>query len=102
PGELFLGDNGNRPRLSPRPALFREAEARGMGVLPGSDPLPFPAHVRNLGRYGFALAAELERGAPAEELKRILRRGRPSPPPVGRRVDPLRFLGDQIRLRTGG
>ncbi|MGH7571991.1 MAG: hypothetical protein ACREMK_09145 [Gemmatimonadota bacterium] len=102
PGKLFLGDNRNRPQLAPGPALFREAEARGIGVLPGSDPLPFPAHVRNLGRYGFLLPAELERKTPAEELKRILRQARPSPSPIGRRVNPLRFLGDQIRLRAGG
>lgn len=101
PGELFLGDNGNRPRFAPRPALFREAEARGLGVLPGSDPLPFPTHLRNLGRYGFVLRANLDPERPAEELKRILRQGFLVPSTIGTREGPVSFLGGQVRLRLG-
>jgi hypothetical protein len=101
PGELFLGDNGNRPRFAPRPALFREAEARGLWVLPGSDPLPVPSHLRNLGRYGFVLRANLDPEGPAEELKRILRRSSVMPSSIGGREGPVRFLSDQIRLRLG-
>ncbi|HKY60809.1 MAG TPA: hypothetical protein VJP59_07350 [Gemmatimonadota bacterium] len=101
PGEFFLGDNGNRPQGTPRPALFREAEARGLGVLPGSDPLPFPAHLRNLGRYGFVLSANLDREGPAENLKRVIRRGPATPATIGGREGPLRFVRDQIRLRVG-
>ena len=101
PGQLFLGDNGNRPWLAPRPAFFREAEARGVGVLPGSDPLPFPTHLRNVGRYGFVLQANLDSTSPAEELKRILRQGVIVRSTIGGREGPVRFLGDQIRLRLG-
>ena len=68
-------------------------------MLPGSDPLPFPTHLRNVGRYGFVLRANLDSTSPAEELKRILRQGVIVRSTIGGREGPVRFLGNQIRLR---
>ena len=60
PGDLFLGDNGGRLALSLRPRLFALAEARGLAVLPGSDPLPLPQEVAKVARYGFVLQAPFD------------------------------------------
>ena len=99
PGELFLGDNGNRPAPGRRPALFREAEARGLRVLPGSDPLSIPYHVRRLGCYGFALPTSVDLTAPVEDLKRLLRETSTPIATIGHRERPLAFLVDQLRQR---
>lgn len=101
-GELFVGDNGNRPRCSPRPRLFREAERRGLLILPGSDPLSLPDQVERVGRYGTILTASLDRKRPAAGIEAALR-GRQSPFPLfGRRVGVAGFLGAQIRIRRTG
>ena len=100
PGELFLGDNGNRPRAAPRPALFGEAEARGLSVLPGSDPLPLASHVRRLGSYGLVLPTKLDFATPAERLKSLLRRSSLPGSWTGRREGPIRFVSDQLRIRA--
>ena len=60
PGDLFPGDNGGRLALSLRPRLFALAEARGLAVLPGSDPLPLPQEVAKVARYGFVLQAPFD------------------------------------------
>lgn len=100
--ELFVGDNGNRPRCSPRPRLFREAERHGILILPGSDPLSLPDQVERVGRYGTLLTASLDRKRPAAGIEAALR-GRRSPfPPFGRRVGMAEFLRAQIRIRRRG
>src|SRR6266545_2714438 len=65
---FFLGDNGGRLAGTPRPRLFREAEARGCRVLPGSDPLPFPGQERRVASYGFLLEGPLDGGRPGSSL----------------------------------
>lgn len=72
PGEIFLGDNGGRPRVGIRPPLFRKAETRGIRVLPGSDPLPFPDQARRPGTRGFVLGAALSLDHPVRDLRAAL------------------------------
>lgn len=73
PGALFLGDNGGRPRATPRPPLFRLAESRGIAVLPGTDPLPLDGQSRRVGSYGFVLPGPVDPDRPATSMRRAVR-----------------------------
>ena len=96
---LFLGDNGGRPAILPRPRLFRLAEERGIRVLPGSDPLPFPSEVRRAGSFGLAIANMVNSEDPAEELKRILLDPKTPFRAYGRLEILHRFLRKQIAMQ---
>ena len=69
---LFLGDNGGRSALLPYPNQFNLAEANGMKVLPGSDPLPFPQEAKRPMSYGFILNINFDELNPLESVKRSL------------------------------
>jgi hypothetical protein len=99
PGHVFLGDNGGRLRFGRRPKLFELAESRGMFVLPGSDPLPFPSQVSKAGCYGFVLEGELDYERPADGLKKSLRRLDAQPVSYGRREGPLGFVRYQVAMQ---
>ena len=96
---IFLGDNAGRLRLSPRPKAFHRAESRGIFVLPGSDPLPFPSATDGAGRYGFRLEAELDSARPAATLKEAL--GQLASPPAifGERESLPGFCRSQIAMQ---
>ncbi len=97
--ELFLGDNAGRLGVAGPPRLFREARERGVPVLPGSDPLPFPRHAGRAGSYGFVLEGALDERRPAESLLARIR-GLDGPPRVfGRCAGPLQFLRDQVAMQ---
>jgi hypothetical protein len=101
PGELFLGDNGGRPEGSARPRLFAAAEARGIAVLPGSDPLPFPQEVVKVARYGFALPGPLDAARPFAALRRMLAGLAASPAPFGRLERWHSFVHRQVAMQLG-
>jgi hypothetical protein len=97
PGELYLGDNGGRPAQGPEPELFRYARERGIGVLPGSDPLPFRSHETRAGSYGFVLnEGSLEE--PAAALRSRLGSGL-QPGTYGSRASVISFVAWQLRMR---
>lgn len=102
PGSLLLGDNAGRLNLGATPKLLRLGAARGLGILPGSDPLPFRGQQTKAGRYGFVLAGAC---GSAQALRRELRALRGWPATFGRLDTPLAFLWYQsamqwrIRLR---
>lgn len=96
---VFLGDNAGRPRFAGPPWLFRQAAARGVPVLPGSDPLPLPQHVDRAGCAGFRLEVELEADRPAESLRRRLRSLGVQPLTFGRGVGLAELVRDQVALR---
>ena len=98
-GGLFLGDNGGRPALLPRPALFGEAERRGIRVLPGTDPLPLAAEVGRVGSYGSVMRTHFDPAYPARSLLAFVRDSAFRPEPYGslRPIGP--FLWSQIALR---
>ena len=96
---IFLGDNGGRARLGPRPRPFREAESRGIGILPGSDPFPLSYDARRIGRYGFAIEGTIARSRPAAGLKRLLRNGDGRPPPYGNPIGIIGFCLNQLLIR---
>ncbi|MBA3562407.1 MAG: hypothetical protein H0W33_00055 [Gammaproteobacteria bacterium] len=99
--ELYLGDNSGRPVFWQHPAHFRQAQRRGMRILPGSDPLPLPREVERIGSFGCALEAELGDARPSADLKRALRDRSIAWRPFGRLETSARFVRNQIGLRTG-
>lgn len=99
-GDVFLGDNGGRPRLWPRIRQFDLAAERGMPILPGSDPLPVPGDERRIGSYGFEIGLERSVRRPLHDVLRCALTESAGPVRVsGRRVDLVRFAGNQLRLR---
>ena len=52
---FFLGDGAGRPFFWTSPSHFQEAAKRGLRVLRGTDPLPFPSQVDRAGSFGFRL-----------------------------------------------
>ncbi|MFL6197049.1 MAG: hypothetical protein ACJ75H_22880 [Thermoanaerobaculia bacterium] len=96
---LCLGDNAGRPEIAGRPRLFREAEARSIPVLPGSDPLPLPEHGSRAGTYGFLLEEGFEEAQPVQSLRRSLRALTSPPRAYGRLRDLTGFCRDQLALR---
>lgn len=97
-GAFFLGDNGGRPVFWPRPRAFQRARLRGIGILAGSDPFPFARDVTRVGSYGVVLPGSITPARPAQSLRRILADPALAPLCYGRRVGPLRFLYNQLRL----
>lgn len=67
--EFFLGDISGRPKFLPCPEQFIQAEAQGVKILPGSDPLPLRSEYWRAGSAGFSIAAEFSEGTPAQDLK---------------------------------
>lgn len=98
-GELYLGDNSNRLQLAGMPRLLREAGQRGVLVLPGTDPLPFPSHAGRAGSFGFVLEGALDPLRPAADLLRRVRTLREQPRTYGRGETLPRFLRDQASLQ---
>ena len=96
---IFLGDNGGRPTLSMRPRLFSLGEAKGVFVLPGSDPLPFADHAGRAGRYGFVLNQRISLEHPYETIRAGLRGLTASPRVFGRREGLARFAVSQFRMQ---
>jgi len=96
---ICLGDNAGRLELAGRPRLFREAEARGIPVLPGSDPLPLPEHFDRAGSYGFLLDGGIDESQPAQSLRRALRALDRQPQSYGRCRELTAFCQDQYALR---
>lgn len=98
-GELYLGDNSNRLQLAGMPRLLREAGERGVLVLPGTDPLPFPSHAGRAGSFGFVLEGAVDPLRPAADLLRRVRTLREQPRTYGRGETLPRFLRAQAGLQ---
>jgi len=97
-GRVYLGDNGGRPRVVPRPGLFDRAEALGMDVLPGSDPLPFAGHTHAVARAGFVLDAAVDEAQPLQAMLHALRAA-PSVTAFGESERFGTFVRDQLRMQ---
>ena len=96
--KVFAGDNGGRPWLWPRPALFADSEARGRPVLPGTDPLPLAGHEKRVGSYGFAMHGALKESHPGLDLRERLLKATVLRP-YGHSETLRGFALNQIKLR---
>lgn len=95
---LAFGDSGGRPAFAPPPRLLRRVAAAGLTIVPGSDPLPFPAQDARVATYGFAVP-DVPRDALAwASLRAHLARGAPVRP-FGCLTPPLEFVSSQVRMQ---
>ncbi len=98
---LFLGDNGGRPRFWPTPNLFNLAKKTGAVVLPGSDPLPLPSEAQRVGSFGFYLDENSPQvDSPTKCLKNALLSPKVTISPFGCLQDNRLFFLNQFRLRS--
>jgi hypothetical protein len=95
---FFLGDNGNRPIFWPKSNLFKQAEQKGLSVLRGGDPLPFPSEIGQIGRFGIRLQGSIDPGYPYRDIKKILLDPATHPQMYGSLERPGRFFGNQLRF----
>jgi hypothetical protein len=106
PGTLLLGDTRIRPWAWPEPGPMRTGRARGLGVIAGSDPLPFAGEERQLGTYGVAWPGGLDPADPARSVREGLLRPAAGRRTVGRRGGILgmlrRMAGNEVSRRRGG
>jgi hypothetical protein len=96
---LFLGDNGGRLKYFPRPSHFILAEKKGIRILPGSDPLPFPSECRQAGSFGFLLEGTLSTTHPMSDITRLLLDPAHAITPYGQPVHFLRFIKNQLLMQ---
>lgn len=100
PGDgVFLGDGSGRPCFWTRPRHFEEAERRGIRILPGTDPLPFPPEVGRAGSYGFRLEGAADLARPAEGIKAALRGPSSRLTPFGRLEQLAPFVRHQVAMQ---
>jgi hypothetical protein len=96
---LFIGDNGGRLGLAPRPKLFARAQSRRMPVLAGSDPLPSPDQLAKVGGYGFVAEVDLDANAPFAILRGYLEGLEASPRTFGRLESLPGFIRSQVAMQ---
>jgi len=97
---FLLGDSGGRPRVAPRPKLFREAERRDLPVLPGTDAFPYRSQQCKAGSFGFVLDSWCADDRPAAEFRSQLGRLQRSPPWFGSRVNAFEFAWLQLAMNA--
>lgn len=98
-GELALGDSALRPRLWPEPIGMRQARARGLTILPGSDPLPLAGEERRMGAYGFVYEGPFDLEQPARAARALVAEQAAYLRPAGRRNNTALMLQRLYRLR---
>ena len=96
---IFLGDNGGRPSFWQKSPYFRWAEMHGIGILPGTDPLPLSSESERPGGYGFRLRGSISLTEPGKDMKHLLLSRSLEIETYGYLEKPLRFLKNQIALR---
>jgi hypothetical protein len=96
---VYLGDNGGRSAILPTPPEFARAEALGMRILPGSDPLPFESEYDQAGSYGFRVDNFPFRDNAWPDLCAMLQRGEGELTPFGSLESPLRFARNQLAMQ---
>lgn len=96
---FFLGDNGGRLRGSREPAVFAAGKARGLRVLPGSDPLPLRSEQEKAGHRGFQLSASFDAERPALALRRALVAADCTLESFGRGETLWRFVLNQVSMQ---
>lgn len=96
---FFLGDNSGRPDFLAARSHFDLAAAKGINVLPGTDPLPFASEAGRAGRNGIMLDGELDASRPADDLKARLTAAAGKFTAYGEREGLLRFVRNQVAMQ---
>ena len=96
---LLLGDNAGRLALAGKPDLFKQARERGIWVLPGTDPLPFPNQASRVGTFGLTLPGRVEPDKPAQSIRQLILTADAQPPAFGRTDGPAAFFIKQLKMQ---
>lgn len=72
PSGLLLGDTSLRPTMCREPGLMRRAQAKGLKVVAGSDPLPVPGEETYMGVYRSVLEAPFAPEKPVTSVRAAL------------------------------
>ena len=96
--DVVLGDSAARPRGFGDPVL-RLGVARGVPILPGTDPLPIPSHRGRVGRYGLWLDALPPGAGVVPWLGQRIRSSQPAHASIGQRDGLFAAVATQVRLR---
>jgi hypothetical protein len=96
---LLLGDNGGRSSMLPYPTQFNLAEANGMKILPGSDPLPFPQEAKRPMSFGFLAKINFDEKKPWESVKKSLLDENLKIEKFGNLTSPFAFVKTQIAMQ---
>lgn len=96
---FFLGDNGGRPTLWPRPKFFRDGRFSGQ-LLSGSDPLPLRGEERRVGSFGCCFSACCDKENPAVWLRDQLLKREHRLTGFGSTMGFAPFLQNQLALRN--
>lgn len=99
PFPVFLGDNSGRPVFWRKPPHFKQAQAKGWQILPGTDPLPLASEASRPGSFGFTVSGTLSPEKPGEQMKQILLNPETQPQPYGALESPWRFVRNQMAVR---
>jgi hypothetical protein len=70
-GSVVIGDTSLRANIWPEPPLMKLARTRGLAVIAGSDPLPFPGEERRFGSYASCFNLPLGKEI-CSSLRRVL------------------------------
>lgn len=95
----WVGDNGGRLSLAPKPRLIRQAGRRGRWDIPGSDPLPFPEQAKRAGTCGVILECHYDMNKPMKSIRSGLLQVTSQPTTFGVGEPIMRFLIAQIRMQ---
>jgi len=97
---ICLGDIGGRWQGSREPRLLATARQRGLPILPGSDPFPFPSQVNAAGSSGLLLPISLDTSNPTAALLRALEQSAASAQRYLQAEDPFTFLWHQMLMQV--
>lgn len=83
---VWLGDTSMRPQGTAEPALIRDARAKGLRVLHGTDALPFAGEESRLGTWASRLRGPWDAATPVTSLRALLSSADIPIAPVGVRL----------------
>ncbi len=98
-GDVFLGDNGNRPVFWSEPGLIELGRSKQIFNLPGSDPLPVKSGMKNAGKSGFILDGKLNLIKPFDDFLSKVKILNKQPKTFISLESPLMFLKNQIFMQ---
>jgi hypothetical protein len=95
---LFIGDNSARPSFWPVPKLYNLAEKHNIGILRGSDSLPFTDEQDRVGTFGFVIEGDFQINKPAEHFRNIMISSNNNISLYGHQDNSISFLKRQTKM----
>lgn len=99
PGRLLIGDTALRPTIWPEPVCMRVARRKGLGVLAGSDPLPFAGDERQAGGYGVRGHLAFDPDKPVSSVRAWLSDPNADMKRIGHRNGPVEMFARMMKHR---